>query len=151
MKTKNIFSFLIAITLVLIISCENDKDTQKPTITNLEVGHNDSIHAAEPIHLEFEAEDNEVLDYYRIIIYGEEHHDHKSATEFIEWDFDSTFYNDFTGLKNATVHHHLINVHDSAKPGAYHFHLTVADKAGNTLSEVKELELTAKDDHDYAH
>ena len=55
MKTKTIISIAFALIAGLtFISCEEDNDdNQKPVINNLEVGHNDTIHVSEGIHLEF--------------------------------------------------------------------------------------------------
>lgn len=141
---------VFALSLLFVIGCEKeDEDNVKPTVSNLEVGYEDTLHVGEPVHLEFDAEDNDALDYYRVVIHFEGGHEHKSADEYIEWDFDTTFYDNFTGLKNATVHHHYISVPENAEEGDYHFHLTVADKAGNTTEIEKELIMTVGDGHEH--
>ncbi len=146
MKTKTIQFLAIAFIAGLIfISCEEDNDdNQKPVISNLEVGHNDTIHVGEGIHLDFEVSDNEHLDYYKITIHHEE--DHKKFFSETEWEFDSTF-TEISGLKNYTVHHHDILVPENAELGEYHFHLSVADEAGNLAEVEKELVMAAEDDH----
>jgi hypothetical protein len=151
MKTKYIFYTLIVIMSLCFVACE-DKDEEKPVISNLEVGHDGTIHAGEGIHLDFKVADNEGLDYYQISIHAEEgEHDHKSLHE--HWSFDSTF-TEISGKKNSTVHHHEIVVPEEAEEGKYHFHLTVADEEGNTASEEVELDLVHEehdDDHEDGH
>ncbi|MGB9745464.1 MAG: DUF4625 domain-containing protein [Bacteroidales bacterium] len=138
MKTKIILSVIITITLAVIYSCES-KDNQKPTISNLEVGHNDTIFAGYPVHLEFEVTDNDLLSNYHVIIHSEEGHHHKSISiTNIPWEFDSIF-REISGLKNYTVHHHTIHAPSNAETGNYHFHLTVADQAGNSVSVEKDI------------
>ncbi len=138
--------------LLFIVACtDEDTDDIKPTITDLEVGHSDTIHAGEGVHLEFYAEDNDQLDYYRVMIHSEdEEEETKSAMLDVTFEFDSIFYDNFNGLKNATVHHHEIAVPEEAAEGEYHFHLTVADKSGNTTTEEVEIVLLHEDDdHDH--
>ncbi len=157
MKTRVLLAAVALTTGLFFTSCDkdedNDKDIQKPVITDLEVGHNDTVHVGEGIHLDFKVQDNEALDYYKIEIHAEEEeHDHKSASEHVHWEFDSTF-TDISGLKNKTVHHHSIKVPGDAEPGDYHFHLSVADKSGNLAEMEKEIVVAADDgeDHDYDH
>lgn len=155
MKTKVL---LVAITLTtgfFFTSCEKE-DTEKPKITNLEVGHNDTIHVGEGLHLDFYISDNEVFDYYRIVIHAEEEgHEHKSATEHDHWEIDSTF-TEIHGLRANSddplrVHHHNILVPENAELGEYHFHLRVVDKSGNVAEIEKEVILAEEDDHDPDH
>ncbi len=153
-KMKNITFVVIASIAILpwFSSCDDDNatDEEKPVISGLEVGHDDTLHVGEGIHLEFEAEDNEALDYYKIEIHPEEgDHEHKSTREHIHWEFDSTF-NEISGLKNSTVHHHKIVVPENAELGDYHFHLTLVDKAGNSESIEKEV-VVAEEDGDHGH
>lgn len=154
MKSK-IKLFGIAATLVFVASCKDenvDEDVTKPVISDLEVGANDTIHAGDGIHLEFYAEDNEALDYYRITIHPEGEEEHKSLSMDEEFEFDSTFYANFQGLKNTMVHQHEIMVPEHAEEGHYHFHLTVADKAGNTSEEEVEIVLSHEEhEHEEEH
>ena len=149
MKTKTLLTLVFALIAgVIFISCDEDDDTQKPVISNLEVGHNDTIHVAEGVHLDFEVSDNEKLDYYRITIHPEE--DHKKSLTEVHWEFDSTF-TEISGLKNYTVHHHDILVPENAELGEYHFHLSVADEAGNLAEVEKELIMAAEDGVHHDH
>ncbi len=133
---RNIKLFGIAALMVFAVACENDdNDTTKPVVTNIEIGENDTIYANEGVHVEFDAEDNDALDYYTITIHPE--NDEEGAFEV-----DTTFYENFQGLKNAHVHHHNIIVPEEAADGDYHLHLIVADASGNTYSEEFELILS---------
>ncbi len=145
MKTKHFLSMLILITSFTFISCE-DKDNQKPAISNLEVGHSDTIFAGYPVHLEFEATDNDLLSNYRVAIHPEMEGLKSYALDLIQWEFDSTF-REIDGVKNYTVHHHAIHVPALAATGNYHFHLTVADRSGNTTSAEKDIVLAPGEDY----
>ncbi|MCE4565341.1 DUF4625 domain-containing protein [Maribellus sp. CM-23] len=142
-QAKTIIYLLSIPSVFYLTSCDDDGDTQKPLVTNLEVGHGDTIHIGEGIHLEFDAEDDGLLDYYRIQIHPENGHD-KSALGELAWDYDSTF-TEISGLHNHTVHHHNIMVPVETAEGAYHFHLMVADKAGNVTAIERELVATHED------
>lgn len=139
MKLNNVLVFgLFVLSIFALVSCSDDNDdTQKPVVSNLEVGHSDTIHIGEGIHLEFEVEDDNRLDYYRITIHPEEDHE-KSAGETLSWTYDSTF-TEVSGLRNYTVHQHDIVVPETAEEGDYHFHLAVADQAGNVTEIEKDL------------
>lgn len=151
MKTKTILTVLITASLLMFSACD-EEESGKPVVSNLEVGVNDSIHAGNPIHLEFYVEADELLSYYRVIIHSEEEHDEDEAEEHEdhkEWSYDSTFY-EIEDLRNYTVHHHAIVVDTTAEEGNYHFHLQVVDQAGNLTLEERELILTHEDlDHDH--
>ncbi len=146
MKTKIlIYSLLISVLTIFVASCQKtDDDTQKPIVTNLEVGHNDTMHIGEGLHLEFEVSDNDLLNYYRVVLHRES--EHKALTA--AWEFDSTF-TEINGLRNYVVHHHNILIPDTLSEAAYHFHLYVADMAGNTTLYETELWASAEaDDHE---
>jgi hypothetical protein len=149
MKTNKLILILVVLIAFLYASCENeDEDIQKPVISNLEVGHNDTIHLGEEIHIEFEVTDDNRMDYYRIVIHSEEEHDHKSLNEGEYWEID-TIFNEISGLRNYTVHHDVILVPENAETGNYHFYLSVVDQAGN-VAEV-ERELYASDEEGHYH
>ncbi len=134
------------------MSCSDEDDTQKPVVSELEVGHSDTIHIGEAIHLEFEVVDDNLLDYYRVIIHEEDEHE-KSLIEEYSWSYDSTF-TEISGLRNYTVHHHDIVVPEEAAEGEYHFHLSVVDEAGNLTEIEKELYATheeGEEDDDHEH
>lgn len=148
MKTNKLLSILSVATFAIITFACQEEDNLKPVISDLEVGHNDSIFAGEAIHLEFDVEDDELLDHYQVKIHPEA--DHKSASTEIHWELDTVF-TEISGLKNYTVHHHAILVPADAEHGDYHFHLAVVDKSGNVAEEERDLVLTDStgehDDH----
>ena len=152
MRTINFLTGLIVIAIFLA-SCNNDDDptdTTKPVIENLEVGHNDTIHPGGKVHLAFDASDNERLSHYRIVIHPEEDGHHgKSASEEDEWELDTTIYDNFDGLKNASPHHDF-PIDSTAHLGEYHFDLTVVDQAGNSITVDQEL-IMAEGEHDDDH
>lgn len=138
---KTVKNILIASVLVLSIlsACNENEDNEKPVISNLEVGENDTIYAGDGVHMEFTVTDNDQLDYYVVEIHEETEHE-KSIAE-AGWEFDSTFV-EIKGLKNYTVHHHAIKVPAHAEEGDYHCHIIVSDKTGNTLTVETELFLS---------
>ena len=146
MKTRVVLFGLSLSIGLFFASCDGDDDSstktvdsEKPVISGLVVGHKDSIHVGEDVHLEFEVTDNEALDYYKIDIHPEEeNHAQGRVVGVKHWEFDSTF-TEISGLKNMTVHHHKIVVPSDAELGKYHFHLVVADKAGNTSEAEKDV------------
>lgn len=147
MNTKNFLSVLVIFSLLLwISSCkDDDNDTEKPVITNLEVGHNDTLYVGKNVHLEFEVTDNERLSYYRVLIHEEGHH--KSALLEDGWEYDSTF-TEISGLKSHVAHHHKIKVPDEGVHlGEYHFELLVFDESGNFASDEREV-IVAESDGD---
>ncbi len=149
---KALFYLATAFLIIsLSISCENDEttDNEKPMIEDLEVGHNDTIHAGGKAHVSFSASDNDVLDYFRIVIHYEGEHDHKSAVEEHEWELDTTIYDNFSGLKNASPHYDF-DIDEHAELGEYHFDLTVVDKSGNSSTMSQDL-IMAEHDGDYDH
>lgn len=153
MKLKKLILLLAISGVFVFASCEKeDEDTQKPVISNLEVGHNDTIYLGEEIHIEFEVTDDNRMDYYRIVIHSEEEHDHKSVNEGEHWEVDTVF-NEISGLRNYTVHHDVILVPETAETGYYHFYLSVVDKAGNVAEVERELYTSDEeghyDDHDH--
>ena len=62
-QAKTIIYLLSIPSVFYLASCDDDSDTQKPLVSNLEVGHGDPIHIGEGIHFEFDAEDDGLLDY----------------------------------------------------------------------------------------
>jgi hypothetical protein len=139
MKNIKLATYLFMIVGLLLSSCSKDdeeQDSSKPIISNLEVGLNNSklFYQGGEVHLEFEAADNEELGYYEVHIHNEE----KAGSS--EWEFENRWDFD-AGLKNALVHHHEIEVPDDADLGQYHFHLTLVDKTGNTISVEEDVEV----------
>jgi len=150
-QTKTVIYVLSVISVIYVYGCnDDDNDTQKPVVTDLEVGHGDTIHIGEGIHMEFEVEDDGLLDYYRVQI-RPENYGEKSALDELAWEYDSTF-TEISGLHNYAVHHHNIMVPEETSEGIYHFHLMVADEAGNVTTIEHELIASHEgsgEDHDH--
>jgi hypothetical protein len=126
------------------ISCKKDnKDSTKPIFSDLEIGLGNSLtfYQGGDMHIEFEASDDEELGYYEVEIHTETKSGGSSWEFSQRWDFDP-------GLKNALVHQHEIVVPADAAIGEYHFHLTLADKAGNTVSVEEDILIKAPEGGD---
>ena len=151
MKSKYLFTYLLIFSAIIVFVACNDDDDVKPVISNLEVGHDDTLHVGEGVHIEFEVLDNERLDYYRIMIHEEGEHKAVIVDE-VEWDFDSTF-TEISGLRNYTVHHdNEVVVPEGTHLGEYHFELIVVDEAGNTAELEREVVVALEgggDPHDH--
>lgn len=151
MKLNKLILILVIPGSFIFASCEkDDEDTQRPVISNLEVGHNDTIHLGEDIHIEFAVADDSRLDYYQIKIHPEEDHDHKSLNEGDHWEID-TLFNEISGLRNFSVHQHDIVLPANAITGPYHFHLSVVDQAGNVAEVERELYASDEEGHHDDH
>jgi len=157
MKKRSLFTIAALAAGLIFTSCEDDEatvDTEAPQITDLEVGHDGELHTGEDVHLEFNVTDNVKLAYYEVEIHaeGEEDHDHRVIAKE-HWEYENRF-DEISGLRNKEVHHHDIQVPDSSEVelGEYHFHLLVADEAGNTTESELELMLVVGDgEHDDDH
>jgi len=135
MKRNLILTSIFLFAISLIFSCKkNDDDNQKPVVTGLEIGLDDSheAHRGGDIHLEFEVTDDEELGYYSVEIQPETKTGGSTWTYQNRWDFDA-------GLRNALVHSHEITVPADAEMGLYSFLLVVSDKAGNLLTFEEEI------------
>ncbi len=147
---------LLSITLVaslIFVSCDDDddtKDTTKPTVTNLEAGHDGEMHIGEGLHLEFDVEDNDVLDYYSVEIHAGEEGAEEAETG---WKYEEEF-DEIHNKRNYTVHHHDIIIPEDIEEGEYHFHLRVIDMSGNVTLIEKHLHATHEEvegDNDHDH
>ncbi len=129
---------LIALAFTFTSCKKDDEDKTPPVVSGLEIGLNNNLtfHQGGDVHIEFEAADNEGLGYYTIEIHPEGHKNGSEWEFFQRWDFEP-------GLKNVLIHHHEIKVPADAPLGEYHFHLMVADKAGNTTNIERDVEVIA--------
>lgn len=137
---------LIAIAGLTFSACsddDNEKDTQAPVVENLEVGHNDTLHIGEAMHLEFSVTDNDKLSHYRVVMHKEDDH-LKSATTNDFGQIDSTF-TEIMGLRNYNVHKDLTGVTSTLSEGYYHFDLSVTDMAGNTTQLERDVYATEEE------
>lgn len=151
MKTKHFIILTFTIGAISFAACEDSiTDHMQPVVTNLEIGHEDTIHIGEPLHLDFEVMDNDILDFYQVTIHAENEdgYEHKNTLENMYWDYDTTF-TEIHGLRNYIVYHHKIVVPQNIEPTHYHFHLKVADVSGNVTQIERELYATNEEnDHD---
>lgn len=129
-KIKWILLTCMAVVLILT-SCQKDEE-KTPDIMNMSVGDHDGttteIALGGVAVVEFDAVSNsgERLAYYHI-----EMHDHPESG-LIEDEYriiDEDFEEDFVGLMNAHVHHH-VTIPVDAKLGEYHVVVTVVDESG---------------------
>lgn len=140
MKSSRLFMILLMVVgIVTLNACsddDDDTDDTPPTISNFELGYDNSeeVQQGGELHLEFEAADNEELGRYEIHIHSEE------KSSLTEWEYENTWTFE-PGLKNTQVHHHEIDVPQDADLGDYHFHLMLVDAAGNSTTKETELEV----------
>lgn len=142
MKTNKILnSFVLAmIVLIGISSCKKDDQVViKPTITDLEVGHenNKTGYPGHDIHLEAEIFAPGKIKDISIEIHSAEHEE--------GWSLNKTFTQGYTGSKNVDFHEH-IDIPEDAAPGEYHLHIVVTDQEGNATKEESDLILIVDPD-----
>ena len=130
---------LIALALAasFMAGCSKDnKDETAPEISGLEIGegNNKTFYQGGDFHLEFEALDNEGLDYYTVNIFPETKSGSVAWEYFNRWDFEP-------GIKNDLVHQHEIIIPPDGNPGSYHFDLAVVDINGNSSVEHETITL----------
>lgn len=122
------------IALVFFSCKKDDKDTQKPVVTRLEIGLNNSheSHRGGDIHLEFEVTDDEELGFYTVEIEPNLKAAGDAWNSQHRWDFPA-------GLRNVLVHSHEMVIPAEADMGLYTFTLTIGDHAGNLVVFEEEL------------
>lgn len=141
MKTITFFTTIVVLLTLIFTSCS---DTEKPFISLIELGYENtkSATAGSELHIEAEILAEGKIDVVRIEIHPEGEHEKKSFT-FAEidatWEFDTT-YTEFSGLKNTLFHEH-IKVPEDAAAGHYHFHFQVTDMEGYQSSFEEEIEI----------
>ncbi|MEN9919183.1 MAG: hypothetical protein RL662_1619 [Bacteroidota bacterium] len=146
-KNRIHFTCLLAIAVFILSSCssDDDKDTTKPLIENVEPHDGDTLKIGGKIHFEANLSDNDLLASYAIDIHDATGHTHTKSTSAIIDSVHFSFkkiWTDVAGKKNVTVHHHEIEipvVDGAGKPikeGKYHFIIQCLDQSGNqaTLS-----------------
>lgn len=132
MKKVLLFSMALS-TGLMLSSCDKDDDFAKPEILSIEYGssHDESddhsAYQGGDMHIEAEIEAEAKIDYIKVELHpeGEDGHDHDD-----EWEFEETYTDGFSGLKNTTFHKH-IEIDEHVEPGEYHFHFIVVDMEGN--------------------
>jgi hypothetical protein len=151
MKTINKFSFicLTAIFVLAFTACKEDNDTTsdttKPVINLIEPEDGDILQIGSDVHFEAEFSDNEALASYKVEIHSNfDNHTHAQTREVVETvDFTlNRSWNDISGKKNASIHHHDIIIPEDATPGHYHLMVYCTDAAGNESHIARDVELS---------
>lgn len=169
MKKKILFTAaILAVGGLFFTSCDSDddKDTTKPVIENIEPENGDYLQIGEHVHFAAEISDNESLRSYKIDIHSNfDGHTHKALAESSDsvafsfsksWTTTETGGESLLGKKNAHLHHHEIEIPKNNaegrpyKTGNYHFSLFVVDEAGNESVIYRDVKLTYEEvaDHD---
>jgi hypothetical protein len=143
MNKRILLMALVFAAATLFTACKDENTFAKPEITLLELGEGD-IHGNDhtatvggEVHIEAEIVAEGKIDKVQLIIHPEG--EHKSASEYDEWELDTT-YTKFSGLKNTTFHEH-VEIAVWAKPGDYHFDFIVTDMEGRQSSVDAELKI----------
>jgi hypothetical protein len=144
MKTRNIRFFFLLSTILLgfLSSCKKDNEEipalAKPQISALEIGsgNNKTVQAGSDLHLEGDILAEALIAKIEIEVHQEGGGQYKFTKAYTD--------GKYIGVKNATFHEH-IDVPADAPAGAYHFHFTVTDKAGNTTTVESPLTIQGTD------
>jgi len=151
-KQKKLFIYILfGFTFLTWAACSKDEtpEVDKPLIESLEVGIDNSgtAHPGSDLHLDAAILAPGGIASITLTIHPENGDG---------WEFERVFTDGYEGLKNADFHEH-IDVPADAAEGEYHLHLTVADKAGNTVEAESHLDIVPGDgdddhhDHDHDH
>ncbi len=121
-------------------SCEKDESIPGPVVTITELGHGNSKTgiAGSDLHIDAEVVAEGRIDRITISIHPEHSHGTKGLNDD-KWEVDTTF-TEYSGLKN-TKFHKDIDIPAGAKPGHYHFTLTVTDMEGQQTAIDDEIEI----------
>ena len=151
MKTKNYSLILTIVSFVLFslvfTSCNDDGDTTPPVINLIAPTDGAVLKIGSDIHFDMELSDNETLKSYKVEIHENmsNPHDHgkslKSGSDTEYFSYQKT-WSDIEGLRNTSVHHHLIIIPENATPGAYHMVVYCFDSAGNESHIAINIELS---------
>ena len=136
MKTNILLRFLAIITLVAgFAACQ--KNPSAPKITLTEVGHENGGKAeqGDDLHLEADIVAEGLIQRIRVEIHQE------NGSYEIEKNYATGKY---IGVKNTEFHEH-IDIPADAPLGAYHLHITVTDKEGQTATAKAHLEVIEND------
>ncbi|KKO91209.1 hypothetical protein AAW12_11885 [Sphingobacterium sp. Ag1] len=144
MKTRNIRFFFLLSTILFgfLSSCKKDNEEipalAKPQISALEIGsgNNKTVQAGSDLHLEGDILAEALIAKIEIEVHQEGGGQYKFTKAYTD--------GKYIGVKNATFHEH-IDVPADAPAGAYHFHFTVTDKAGNTTTIESPLTIQGTD------
>jgi hypothetical protein len=139
-KFQTIAIFFLVVAMAVFSSCEEDDDVSPiPTISELELGIDDShvayinadLEMEADLHIEAEVVAEGLFSTIEVEIHAEDGSDNEIDTIYD--------YSDQT-LKNTTFHEHIEIPYDFPI-GDYHFHFTVTDKEGNSTTIEEELSI----------
>lgn len=157
---KAILLIVLVTSAVIFSSCEKtDVDSQKPVIRLISPADEEAIKPGSSVHFEAELSDNVSLASYKVNIHGAfDGHTHSVVTRaetdvlafektWIEADFVKLGEQPVKGKKNATLHHHHIQIPENIngkpiKEGHYHFTIYCTDEAGNESFVAHEIEIS---------
>ncbi|TYQ00175.1 uncharacterized protein DUF4625 [Tenacibaculum adriaticum] len=134
-KTR-IVLYALAFFGLLLTSCSNDDDITLsiPSISEVEIGSANRGVIGRDIHFNVEVLAGDMIDLVQVNINPREEENYTHDWSFeIAWD-------EFKGVKNATVHKHF-DVPEDAAEGKYDFIITVTDENGTKLEEIFEVEI----------
>ncbi len=131
MRILNKSTLILLVITLFFISCSKDDNPAAPTISNIEVGKDNSKIGivGQELHLEAEILAHGKIKTIKIDIHSESHHG--------GWEFSKT-YTEYDGLINTVFHNH-IHIPLNATPGDYHLDFTVIDQNGRTTEQEVEL------------
>lgn len=133
MKHNKIIIALLLITSIFA-ACKKDRiELAGPTVSGLEVGHenNKTAYPGTDIHIEAELFAAANIAKVKLEI-------HPLADG--GWTYEQEYTEGFAGQKNATFHKH-IDIPAEAALGMYHVHLSVTDQQGQVTEVESELEI----------
>ena len=130
LKFKSLVLALAAVALLGLSSCNDEKDP--PTISNTEVGENNSKTATigGELHLDAEIDAPGKIDKITVDLHPE-----GGSGDDIEAE-----YTNYSGQLNADFHEDLA-IPSTAEAGEYHFHLKVVDQEGQTTSFEADVDI----------
>ena len=139
MRTKKFFLLTAFVTSLFFTACSTDDDNEialnPPTIENVEIGGNNGTGLiGRDFHFNMDVVAGEAIETVQVKIQQRSDEDYSH-----EWSYEIT-WEEYQGMKNATVHKHF-DVPEDAAEGHYDFIIIVNDQNGTTLEEVREIEL----------
>ncbi len=134
---KNLLMAAPMLLLLLFTSCSTDHNEIElllPTISNIEIGlsNNEIGVIGRDFHLNAKIIAGDKLDLVQVTFEPIEGESYAGS-----WDYKLS-WNEFKGLKNATVHKHF-DIPEDAVEGKYNFTIIVNDENGTTLKEKRSI------------
>ena len=184
MKKSVIFLAVLMIATVGFVSCENENlDNEKPVVQIVSPVEDEMVRPGKDIHFEVELSDNVALSSYKVNMHGAfDGHDHGvggtrntknlTVTDSVEFsktwlasDFIALGEEPIAGMRNATIHHHHIEIPATItrtingeqkemplKEGHYHFIVYCTDESGQESFVSTEIYISYDaEGHDHNH